>query len=165
MALGTGDNMKIRLAEEKDYLQLAKMKWIHLAEDDVDYGEHNLEGADRHKFIDNFVDFLYKNQEYKIFIAEEKGKVISAMFVYVIPKTPSPRGKSKYIAYLTNVFTLKEYRSQGIGTEILCCIKDYLKNIKCELIFAWSSDNSVKWYVRNDFYQENEVFECNLMGE
>ncbi len=157
--------MKIRFAEEKDYLQLAEMKWQHGAEDDIDYGEHNLEGVDKQNFINNFVAFLYTHKEYKIFITEKNNKVISAMFVYVIPKAPSPNGKSKYIAYLTNVFTLKEYRSQGIGTEILSYIKDYLKEIKCELIFAWPSDNSVKWYSKNGFYQENEIFECLLNEE
>ena len=43
--------MKIRFAEEKDYNELALMKWVHCGEDDLDYGEHNLNGVDKEKFI------------------------------------------------------------------------------------------------------------------
>ena len=39
--------MKIRIANEKDYSELAFMKWEHGAEDDIDYGEHNLDGVDK----------------------------------------------------------------------------------------------------------------------
>lgn len=39
--------MNIRLANENDYLQLAEMKWLHCEEDDIDYGEHNLDGVNK----------------------------------------------------------------------------------------------------------------------
>ena len=37
--------MEIRLANEADYNELALMKWEHGVEDDIDYGEHNLDGV------------------------------------------------------------------------------------------------------------------------
>ena len=37
----------IRLAEEKDFRQLAEMRWQHKAEDDITYGETNIIGAGR----------------------------------------------------------------------------------------------------------------------
>jgi len=49
--------MELRFAEEKDYLQLAEMKWLHGEEDDVDYGEKNLVGADKNLFMEEFVRF------------------------------------------------------------------------------------------------------------
>lgn len=157
--------MKIKLADKNDYLQLAEMKWLHCEEDDIDYGEHNLEGVSKQKFIEEFVEFLNANKDYKIFVTEKNGIVLSAMFVYMIPKIPRPNGNAKYIAYLTNVFTRKEYRNQNIGTELLNHIKKYLSDNNCELIFVWPSDNSVKWYLRNGFYQENEIFQCDLAKE
>ena len=48
------------------------------------------------------------------------------MFVYLIPKTPKPNRNQKYISYLTNVYTRKEYRNKNIGTELLEYIKEYL---------------------------------------
>lgn len=157
--------MNIRLANENDYLQLAEMKWLHCEEDDIDYGEHNLDGVNKQQFISEFMNFLKHNKEYKIFVSENNGIVISAMFVYTIPKLPKPNGNARYIAYLTNVFTLREYRNKNIGTELLDYIKGYLTDKKCELIFVWPSNNSVKWYLRNGFYQENEIFQYDLTEE
>lgn len=123
--------MKIRTAYETDYKELALMKWKHCAEDDIDYGEHNLDGVDKDTFIGAFVDFLKAHKDYYIIVAEESGIVVSAMFVYLISKLPKPNENAKYIAYLTNVFTKKEYRNKGIGTQILNYIKSELvkKNV------------------------------------
>lgn len=154
--------MNIRFGEEKDFLQLAEMKWLHGMEDDADYNEHNLDGVNRQRFISDFVEFLKSNKDYKIFVAEDNDIVVSAMFIYLIPKIPKPNGQAKYIAYLTNVFTIREYRNKKIGTELLSYIKKYLSEQKCELLFAWPSEKSVDWYIRNEFLKDNEIFECCL---
>ena len=157
--------MEMRMAQEQDYMQLAEMKWLHCEEDDIDYNTNDLAGVDKDVFIEEFMDFLNKHKEYKIFIASDDDVVVSAMFVYMIPKTPKPNRDAKYIAYLTNVYTIKEYRNKKIGAELLTYIKDYLAKEKCELMFAWPSENSVNWYSRNGFCQENEIFECTLGEE
>lgn len=154
--------MELRMAQEKDYMQIAEMKWLHCEEDDADYNTTNLAGADKNKFLEEFIGFLNEHKEYKVFVAGDNDVVISSMMVYVIPKTPKPNRKQKYISYLTNVYTLKEYRNKKIGTELLTYIKEYLAEEDCELIFVWPSENSVNWYSRNDFKQENEIFECSL---
>ncbi len=157
--------MEIRLANETDYNELALMKWKHGAEDDVDYGEHNLHGVNKDEFVEGFIEFLKAHKEYDIIVAEENDIVVSAMFVFLIPKLPKPNGNAKYIAYLTNVYTKKEYRNKGIGTQIMSFIKSDLAKKKCELLFAWPSDNSIAWYQRNGFSGDNEIFECPLREE
>ena len=137
--------MELRLAGEQDYIQLAELKWLHGEEDDMDYGENNLAGADKNLFTKEFVGFLQEHKEYLIFVAADGDIVASAMFVYMIPKVPKPNGKAKYIAYLTNVYTRKEYRNQGIGTELLSYIRGYLTEQKSELLFVWPSEKSMNW--------------------
>lgn len=154
--------MEMRMAKEQDYLQLAEMKWMHCEEDDLDYNEKNLVGINKDLFIKQFVEFLKDDKEYRIFVACEKDIVVSAMFVYMVPKIPKPNSSAKYIAYLTNVHTLKEYRNKGIGTELLTYIKDCLLKESCQLIFVWPSEKSANWYSKNGFCQENEIFECVL---
>ena len=128
--------MIIRLADEKDYSIVGKMRWLHAVEDDKVYGEKNTSNVDEHEYISKVIDFLNKNKDYKIFIAEENGTITASMFIYLVPKIPTPNGNSEFIAYLTKVFTKEEYRNKGIGTEMLNYIKEYLKKINCELIFA-----------------------------
>lgn len=154
--------MEYRIARENEYRQIAEMKWLHCEEDDVDYNTNRLQGANKSLFIDEFVDFIKEYREYKIFVAVDNGVVASSMFVYMIPKTPKPNRKQKYIAYLTNVYSKKEYRNKNIGTELLAYIKEYLQKEDCELIFVWPSQNSVNWYARNGFESENEILEYSI---
>lgn len=100
------------------------MRWGHKKEDDATYGEDNITGIDGYEFIDEYVNFLKTEGVYKIFIMEKNEQIIAAMFVTMIRKVPKPNKKESYTAYLTNVYTLKEYRNQGIGTEILSYIKN-----------------------------------------
>lgn len=154
--------MDIRMGKEDDYKQLAEMKWLHCEEDDRDYGGNCLAGVDKDAFIAEFIAFLATHQEYRIFVACDGKRIASAMFVYCIPKTPKPQRTAKSIAYLTNVYTRKEYRNKGIGTELLQAIKERLAKEHCEMLFAWPSANSVNWYLRNGFCAENEMLECEL---
>ncbi len=152
----------IRLAEEKDFLQLAEMKWEHSAEDDITYGETNVVGVDKQSFISDYITFLKNDSTYTIFVLEQASIIISAMYVAIIDKVPKPKVLKSYIAYLTNVHTLSNYRNKGYGTELLSYIKSYLKEKDCELIFVWPSDNSVYWYQKNGFNTENDIMECEL---
>ena len=152
----------IRLAEEKDFLHLAEMKWEHSAEDDITYGETNIVGVDKQEFINEYITFLKEDSTYTVFVLEQDDIIVSAMYVAIIDKVPKPKVSKSYIAYLTNVHTMKEYRNKGYGTELLSYIKKYLKEKGCELIFVWPSDNSVNWYSRNGFYLENEIMECEF---
>lgn len=151
----------IRLAKHSDYLQLAEMRYLHAVEDN----EVDLTDFDKEKYFADFIGFLKRENQYKIFVSVEGKKVISAMYIYLVPKIPMPKQTSKSIAYLTKVFTLKEYRHKGIGGQLLSFIKNYLKNISCELIFVWPSEESIKFYERNGFSQENDICECTLNEE
>ncbi len=62
--------MVIREVQDRDFVQLAEMRWTHAVEDDETYGEHNTDGVTKSVFIEEFVAFLYTNKEYKIFVAE-----------------------------------------------------------------------------------------------
>ncbi len=105
----------------------------------------------RRNTFQNLLKLKKKENGYKIFIIEENHKIISSMYVYMIPKIPLPNNNSKYIAYLTKVFTEKKYRNKKLGTELLNYIKEYLIEQKCELIFVWPSYNSINWYKKKKY--------------
>lgn len=68
--------MVIREVQDRDFVQLAEMRWTHAVEDDETYGEHNTDGVTKSVFIEEFVAFLYTNKEYKIFVAEDENAKI-----------------------------------------------------------------------------------------
>ncbi len=152
----------IRLAEEKDFLQLAEMKWEHSAEDDVTYGESNIVGVDKQQFIDEFVEFLKNDTTYTVFVMELDGIVVSAMYVAIINKVPKPKVSNYCLAYLTNVHTLEAYRNKGYGTQLLTYIKNYLKEKNCEMVIVWPSKNSTRWYERNGFNPDNTMMQYDF---
>lgn len=156
--------MQIRLAKEADYGQLADMKWLHCQEDEADYGEgkYRLSSVEKDAFFEEFVSFMKNHPAYRVYAAYDGETVASAMFVYLIPKTPKPGREQKYIAYLTNVFTRKEYRNQGVGSRLMQHIKSELAKENCELIFAWPSEKSMNWYKRMGFTSDEELLVCNL---
>lgn len=156
--------MQIRLAKETDYGQLAEMKWLHCEEDEADYGEekYSLNSVDKETFQTEFVLFMKNHPAYRAYTACDGETVASAMFVYLIPKTPKPGREQKYIAYLTNVFTRKEYRNQSVGARLMQHIQTELAKENCELIFAWPSEKAVGWYGRMGFSPDDELRICNL---
>lgn len=156
--------MQIRLATEADYDQLAEMKWLHCQEDEADYGEgrYHLSSVDQEMFLKEFVSFMKEHPEYRVYAACDGETVASAMFVYRIPKTPKPGREQKYIAYLTNVYTRKEYRNQGVGRWLMQHIQTELAKENCELIFAWPSEKSMNWYKRMNFSLDIELLVCEL---
>ena len=56
--------MQIRMLQPGEEMQLARMKWLHCQEDDRDYGEHNLDGADYATFAAEFTAFLRAHPKY-----------------------------------------------------------------------------------------------------
>lgn len=91
--------MQIRMLQPGEEMQLARMKWLHCQEDDRDYGEHNLDGAEYATFAAEFTAFLRVHPEYRVYVAAQGDTLAAAMFVYVIPKVPKPGGYAQSIAY------------------------------------------------------------------
>lgn len=155
---------QMRLAKEADYEQLAEMKWLHCQEDEADYGEgkYRLSSVEKEMFLKEFVSFMKEHPAYRVYAAYEGEIVTSAMFVYLIPKTPKPGREPKYIAYLTNVYTREAHRNQGVGKRLMQHIQAELTKENCELIFAWPSEKAMNWYKRMGFSSDDELLICAL---
>ena len=49
--------MVIREVQDRDFVQLAEMRWAHAVEDDETYGEHNTDGVTKSEFVERFPEF------------------------------------------------------------------------------------------------------------
>ncbi|KGX91418.1 GNAT family N-acetyltransferase [Pontibacillus marinus] len=149
--------MNKRLAELKDIDQLIKMRWDNTIE--FDESKSHSSYNDFEKECRSFLETSIKDDQWYIWIAEQDGIVISHIYIELIQKVPRP-GRTTYpFAFMTNVYTLKEYRNKGIGSKLLSTINNWVKENKYEFIIVWPSDESINYYKKNGYVHSTEPME------
>lgn len=86
-----------------------------------------------------------------VWLAEANGEILSHVYVGLIEKIPRPTRESRWIGYVTNVYTSPEHRGQGVGTALLERVGEWAAERDVELLFVWPSDESVGFYERAGF--------------
>lgn len=149
--------MNIRLAESKDIDQLIRMRWDNTIE--FDESKINSSYNDFEKECRSFLETAIQGDQWYIWIAEQDGIVISHIYIELIQKVPRP-GRTTYpFAFMTNVFTLKEYRNKGIGSRLLFTINNWVNENNYEFIIVWPSDESINYYKKNGYVHGTELME------
>jgi N-acetylglutamate synthase-like GNAT family acetyltransferase len=74
----------------------------------------------------------------------------------IINKIPRPNKIIDPIGYLTNVFVVKKYRNQQIGSNLINNINNYAKVNDLELIIVWPSDQSANFYQKLQYHPQNQ---------
>jgi len=154
--------MNIRLAAESDIESLTRMR--------LDFTlEHNttlsLSEDIYVEYCQEMKEFLVKaisSDEWFIWVAEEDGLIVSHIFLELINKVPRPGRKTTPFVYMTNVYTLPDYRGQGIGSRLLQRIEDWARLNKFELIIVWPSEEGITFYRKNKYVHCTEPMELML---
>ena len=149
--------MNIRLAEPKDIKQLIKMRWDFTIE--FDESKRAAPFNDFEKECQHFLENAMDSDQWYIWVAEENGKIVSHIYIELIQKVPRPGRVTHRFAYMTNVYTVKEFRSQGIGSKLLSTINEWAKENSYEFIIVWPSDESVEYYKKNSYVHCKEPME------
>ena len=152
--------MEMRLAIQEDIEQLIKMRWDFTLEDE-DYGfrvkEENYE-----EFRDECQQFLWKaieSNNWFVWVAEHKGKIVSHIYIELIQKVPRPGRITHPFAYMTNVYTIPEARGKGIGSQLIAKVNEWSKEQKYEFIIVWPSETSVEFYKKSGYIHCKEPME------
>ena len=141
--------MNIRFAKKEDIDSLIKMRWDFTLEYRSNINENEYDS-----FYEECNDFLLDaitNDNWLIWVAEKDKKIVSHIFIELIHKVPRPGRKTYPFAYMTNVYTLPEFRNQGIGSKLMRELNDWMKKKNYELIIVWPGEESVNFYKRNGF--------------
>ncbi|WP_026672704.1 GNAT family N-acetyltransferase [Alkalihalobacterium bogoriense] len=151
--------MMIRLAKKEDIPQLIKMRWDFTIEHD--------ESKKIASFLEfetecrQFLEEALQGNQWFIWVAEEQNKILSHIYIELIRKVPRPGRITFPFAYMTNVYTLKEYRNKGIGGKLLSTINDWSKQSNYEFIMVWPSDDSISFYKKHGYTHCIEPMEYN----
>ncbi len=152
------DHMNIRLANTNDIDQLIRMRWDFTNE----YRESKIEEDGYASFYvecKQFIEAALGGNKWFVWVVEQKGLIVSHIYIELIDKVPRPGRITHPFAYMTNVYTLPEYRGQGIGSKLLDQIKAWSIKNEYEFIIVWPSEWSIDFYERNGYMHCKEPME------
>jgi hypothetical protein len=102
------NSVVVRLATPEDVDQLADLRW-RLQTDDAEM----IDIEKRNRFVMEFANSVlarFRDESLIHWVAESDGRIVAVMSVGKVRKVPSPKSISRHWGYLTNCYTLPEYR-------------------------------------------------------
>jgi GNAT superfamily N-acetyltransferase len=154
------NGISCRQAILADLDQLVALRWAFQTESDD--GHPNLPPS---LFMEECRTFLadgLQSGRWSFWIAEDEEGIVSHAFVQKISMVPNPNRISDQWGYLTNCYTKPEYRSQGIGSVLMEALIQWARLIDLELLIVWPSDESLDYYKRLGFSEQNKILQMSL---
>ena len=147
--------MQYRVAMQDDYGQIAGLYWIYLSE------ENDILPLEEAEFRARFIVFLKRHigTDYICWVAEEAGKIISAVYIGILEKMPDLSNEPRWIGYVSHVFTLPTYRNRQIASELMDRVQDWARTHSFEILFALPGVKSVPFFERQAFVEDNRFME------
>ena len=133
-----------RQANPNDYQQLGEIRCLFQGPQDLDHKE-------KEAFIKNYQEYLQQVTQWKCWVAEVNNQIVSHIFLYEVPKMPRPQKFYQSWGYIANVYTIEEYRNQGIGQKLMKFVKE--QNQHLEFLLVPPSDASMSFYEKTGFKQ------------
>ncbi len=152
-----GEKLEIRLAELKDIPQLIGMRWDFTVEYDESKKDSSLE--DFQQECQSFLEKAMNSDQWFIWVAEINGQIVSHIYIELIHKVPRPGRITYPFAYMTNVYTVPEYRNKGIGSDILRTVNKWINENNYEFVIVWPSEDSIHYYKKNGYVSSTEPME------
>jgi len=94
---------------------------------------------------------LRKETDWQCWIAEREASVVGAVWAQLIEKIPNPVAEPESYVYLTNFFVRAEYRSEGVGAQLLAAVLEWSKSKNAERVILWPTERSRTFYLRHGF--------------
>ncbi len=137
-----------RKADREDIHILARMRVSMLCEETALTEEYKEELRNNSK---QYMIRGLKDSSFMALVAESDGKIVamSGLTLYILPPNDwCPNGKT---AYIGNLFTLPDYRRQGIAAKLFSLMVEEAKNLGCERIQLHATDRGRPIYEKYGF--------------
>lgn len=145
--------MKFRIALPADYSQLAHLYRTYIRE------ENDSVELDEDEFTRRFYAFLttHLGEDYICWVAKEAGRIVSAVYVGMLEKMPSPSGERLRLGYVAHVFTLPDFRNGGIAARLMDTVQDWARTLSFETLFVLPGERSVPFFERQAFAADKTI--------
>jgi GNAT superfamily N-acetyltransferase len=140
-----------RLATPKDIQQLVELRILMQVEVN---GLTNLDVTNA--YLDKVIDYfegVVGTDKYFSVIALDGEYIIAAAGVCFYEKPPSISGGSGIVGYVTNVYTRKEYRGKGVGTQLMKELNDLARKKRVDKLHLGATGEGLGIY-KTVGYQE-----------
>ncbi len=141
-----------RKATQDDLQQLVDLR-IRLLLEAEPHEEHKID-KHFHHHMHTFFKTQLDNTIF-VYIAEENNKIIAtsgAMMQQYFPRITECVNKA---AHITNVYTLPQYRKQGISSKLVQLTLDELKAQNTQFIWLWGTNEAHSLYEKAGFSDYN----------
>lgn len=144
--------MLFRKANTTDIPQLINFRKILLCHEDNSMDE---------TFRDYF-DSSLADKSLVVWVAEDAGVVVSTVCFCLCRFAPRFENPSGWVAYMTNVFTIPDYRRQGIVSKLVSEAIDDLKTQGIRKILLHSSDMAKPMYESLGFVEGKNYMSIHI---
>jgi GNAT superfamily N-acetyltransferase len=146
----------IRQSNKTDIEQLIKMRFDFTAEyQEIDPNLFESFVEESNQFFEEAIE----TDRWVIWVAEDKNRIVSHTFLEIIDTVPRPGRKKSPYGYVTNVYTIPEYRSKGIGSMIMDELNKWSIDNGLTFLMVWPSETSIDFYEKNGFKRNEEIYE------
>jgi GNAT superfamily N-acetyltransferase len=116
------------------------------------------------QFSQSFGAFLERGleREWHIWVAEHEGRLISNIYLQLVTKVPRPGRPYDAYGYITNVYTVPEWRGHGVGGQVLDALIAWARERRLDFLVLWPSEASPPFYRRHGFVASPEGLELHL---
>lgn len=137
-----------RTAELVDIQQLAQLRW------DFRAGDGEVPTVSFEAFVDAygrwFRDGLDAGKRVH-WVADDSGVIVATATVVLVEMVPRPCRVHDQFGYLTDTYTVPEYRNQALGTKLIQRVIEWAKERDLELLLVWPSERARSFYARLGF--------------
>jgi ribosomal protein S18 acetylase RimI-like enzyme len=99
-----------------------------------------------------------ENNTFQGWVASTKeGRIVSNAGVIIDHHPPGPNNFSGKIAYIFNLYTIAEFRHQGIAQKIMETILDWIREKEISLVTLHATDDGEELYKSLGFTSGNEM--------
>ena len=143
--------MIYRKAVETEIKKLVELRINQLRDEGLD------DGTNIDYEVNRFFEESIKNKSLVQYVVEKDGDIIvtGGVIIYNIP--PSYSNSCGKVAYITNMYTKKEYRGRGIATNILKILVEEIKKLDCKVIKLIASEQGRSVYKKFGFEDVDNI--------
>jgi len=145
--------LRVRRAGVNDIEEIVRLRVAFLREvqPDVSVSDDVIYQQTRQYITDKL-----PTDEYPVWLAEEGNKIVGISSLVFYHRPPTLLNGSSLYAHILNVYTLPEYRRQGIATALLKEIIEYVKSTPANRISLNASEEGRPVYERLGFQASDD---------